>query len=164
MSATMRHDFLVIMSNTPDELRLAAWDRELAADPRNVRALIGKADYYAAAGDARSAGAFYIAALRAAPPQERAPPELAAHLRRAREMCAQYEARYKSYVRDQLAARGFDPERRSNARFGQSVDVILGQKQIFVQQPRYYYFPELPQIQFYDRALFDWIPQLEAET
>ena len=79
-------------------------------------------------------------------------------------MCDQYEAKYRTYVREQLVARGFDSTSSSDARFAQSLDIALGQKQIFLQQPRAYYFPGLPHIQFYDREEFSWIPGLEAET
>ena len=100
-----------------------------------------------------------------APPRRRArcQPELAADLRRAQEMCAQYAAQYKSYLREQLAAKGFDTV-RSSARFAQSLDIILGEKRIFVQEPRYYYFPALPQIQFYANEQFPWLASVEAAT
>jgi aspartyl/asparaginyl beta-hydroxylase (cupin superfamily) len=39
---------------------------------------------------------------------------------------------------------------------------MSGRKRIYVQEPTGYYFPELPQIQFYDRADFDWVPSVEA--
>jgi Tfp pilus assembly protein PilF len=45
----------------------AALDRLLAADPRNIPALMQRADLYAAAGDPRSASAFYLTAIRSAP-------------------------------------------------------------------------------------------------
>ena len=138
-------------------------DRLAASDPRSVRGLIQRADQFAATGDARSASAFYHAAVRAAPSQGKVPPELAADLRRAQEMCAQYAAQYKSYLREQLAARGFDTV-RSSARFAQSLDIILGEKRIFVQEPRYYYFPALPQIQFYANEQFPWLASVEAAT
>ncbi len=134
-----------------------------ASDPRSVRGLIQRADQFAATGDARSASAFYHAAVRAAPSQGKVPPELAADLRRAQEMCALYAAQYKSYLREQLAARGFDTV-RSSARFAQSLDIILGEKRIFVQEPRYYYFPALPQIQFYANEQFPWLASVEAAT
>ena len=51
-------------------------------------ALIRKADHFAATGDSRSASAFYLAALRAAPPSAKVPPELLRELRRAQETCA----------------------------------------------------------------------------
>ncbi len=135
-----------------------------AAAPADIRGLIRKADDFAAAGDARSASAFYVAALRTAPPPGSVPPDLAADLHRAQQMYAHYMAEYTTYLREQLAAKGFHPD-RSSRRFAQSVDIVLGQRRIFVQEPRYYYFPELPQIQFYDdRSLFPWLHQVESAT
>ena len=52
----------------------------------------------------------------------------------------------------------------SKTKFDQSVDILLGKSRIYLQQPTKYYFPELPQIQFYDPADFDWVPALEAKT
>ena len=143
--------------------QVAALDRLLTAEPRNVPALIQRADCYAEAGDSRSATSFYQMAIRAVPPAARIPQDLAGELRRAQLMCEQYAEEYKTWLRQSLAARGFD-ETRSSARFAQSLDIVLGKKQIFLQQPRVYYFPGLPQIQFYDRAAFPWLDELEAAT
>ena len=96
------------MTPSNDDTSSAGFDRMLAADPRNVRALIGKADHFAAAGDTRSASAFYLAALRAAPPSGKVPSELLPELRRAQETCARYAREYKDYLRSRLAAHGFD--------------------------------------------------------
>ena len=134
-----------------------------AADPRQVRDLIRRADDFARAGDTRSASAFYLAAVRAAPAPERTPPDLVAELRRAQEACARYAAQYKTYLRAQLAARGFDAS-RSSARFSQSLDIVLGEKRIYLQEPRYYYFPGLPQIQFYPSDHLPWLTEVEAAT
>lgn len=41
---------------------------------------------------------------------------------------------------------------------------MLGKKRIYVQEPRYYYFPGLPQIQFYERADFPWLDAVERAT
>ena len=141
----------------------AALDRLLAAEPRNIPALILRADCYVAAGDTRSASSFYQMAIRAVPPGARIPPELALELRRAQQMCDQFAEEYRNWLRQSLAAKGFD-EARSSARFAQSLDIVLGKKQIFVQQPRFYYFPALPQIQFYDRKTFPWLDDVEAAT
>ena len=96
------------MNNSNDLPGIAAIDRALAADPRNVRALIAKADHFAAAGDSRSASAFYLAALRAAPPADKIPPDLLPELRRAQETCARHAREYKDYLRTRLVDRGFD--------------------------------------------------------
>lgn len=149
------------LSDEPGQV--AALDRLLATEPRNVRGLILRADCFAAAGDTRSASSFYLMAVRSAPPADRIPAELTQELRRAQQMCERYAAEYKAWLQQSLAAKGFD-EARSSARFAQSLDIVLGKKQIFVQQPRYYYFPALPQIQFYDRRAFPWLDDVEAAT
>ena len=138
-------------------------ERVLAAEPRNVRALILKADYLANAGDARAASSFYMAALKAAGPPQQVARELLPDLQRARSMYERYASQYQDYIVDQLRAHGFDPA-TSSPRFAQSLDIVLGKKQIYLQQPRYYYFPGLPQIQFYGREQFAWLAALERET
>jgi aspartate beta-hydroxylase len=143
--------------------KIAAVERLLTAEPRNLRALLIKADHLAAAGDDRSAASFYLAVLRNAPPANQAPADLVPDLRRAQEMSERYAAQYQTHLVESLRAKGFDP-RLSSQRFAQSLDIVLGRRQIFLQQPRYYYFPGLPQIQFYDRALFPWMDAVEKAT
>jgi len=150
------------MAISAETEKAAALDRLLASDPRNVRALIQRADLYAAAGDARSASSFYLTAIRSAPAGG-VPRELATELARAKAACERYATDYRDHLLRSLAAKGFDPG-RSSARFSQSVDLILGQKRIYLQQPKYYYFPGLPQVQFYERSLFPWFDDVEAAT
>jgi hypothetical protein len=138
----------------------AALERLLAADPRNIPALIQRADLYAAAGDARSASSFYLTAVRLAPPAG-LPRDLTADLARAKQACERYAVEYRDYLLQSLAAKGFDAA-RSSPRFATSVDLILGRKRIYLQQPKYYYFPGLPQVQFYERSLFPWFDDVEA--
>jgi aspartyl/asparaginyl beta-hydroxylase (cupin superfamily) len=140
----------------------AALDRLLAADPRNTLALIRRADCFSEAGDTRSASAFYLMAIRSAPPKGLSP-GTALELERARRTCDRFAADYADYLRRSLAAKGFD-EQHASPRFTQSVDIVLGRKQIYVQQPKYYYFPGLPQIQFYEREQFPWLDDVEAAT
>lgn len=142
---------------------LAAVDRLLDSEPQHTRGLLFKADYYAARSDTRSASAFYQRAVQTAPPAGELPADLVQDLRRAEEMCVQYAMQYKDWLRSQLAARGFDP-RHSSSRFAQSLQMVLGEKQVYVQQPKYYYFPELPQIQFYAREFFPWLDEVETAT
>jgi len=148
------------MGSPAETEKAAALDRLLAAEPRNVRALIQRADLYAAGGDARSASSFYLTAIRSAPATG-VPRELASELARAKAACERYAIEYRDYLLRSLATKGFDSG-RSSARFSQSVDLILGQKRIYLQQPKYYYFPGLPQVQFYERSLFPWFDDVEA--
>ena len=142
---------------------LAAVDKALSLEPRNFRALILKADHLSAAGDVRSAAAFYLAATKSAAPSDQLPSDLRKELERAQGMCDQYAAQFEAFLGDRLF--GADPKaRQTERRFAQSLDILFGKKRVYSQEPRYYYFPELPQIQFYDRNDFPWLDALEAAT
>ena len=146
----------------------AALDKVLDMEPRAVRALIMKADCRRAAGDLRVAGALYkkarnIAASETLPPGQSLPADLVAELRRAETAAAELDARYAAHMEARLTAQGIPPESRSY-RFQQSLDILADRKRVFVQEPTGFYYPELPQVQFYDRADFDWAPAVEAAT
>ena len=49
-------------------------------------------------------------------------------------------------------------------RFQQSLEIIAARKTIYVQQPRVYFYPGLPQVQFFERDQFDWVAELESRT
>ena len=141
----------------------AATDRALALEPRNLRALIMKADYLDALGDARAASSFYRAAVSTAPPAEQLPADLRSELARAQAMCGRYAAQFEAFLRQRLAARGL-AEGRATGRFRDSLDILTGSKKIYFQEPRQYFFPGLPQIQFYERSEFAWLDRVEAAT
>lgn len=142
---------------------LAAVDHALALEPRNLRALIIKADHMAALGDARAACAFYGAAADAAPPAHDLPGDLRDEVARARAMRERYATEFGAFLRDRLARQGFI-EPRASSRFSDSIDILAGMKKIYFQEPRHYFFPGLPQIQFYDRNDFPWLDKVEAAT
>jgi aspartyl/asparaginyl beta-hydroxylase (cupin superfamily) len=141
---------------------LAAAERALQLEPHNLRALMIKGDHFAAAGDERSASSFYLTALRMVPDPAALSPELRAELARAQAACDKYatelEAELKARIGDEALARP------SSRRFAESLDVLLGKKSIYVQQPVYYYFPGLPAIAFHEREQFPFLDSLEAAT
>ncbi|MBI5942199.1 MAG: aspartyl/asparaginyl beta-hydroxylase domain-containing protein [Caulobacterales bacterium] len=139
---------------------LAAIDQGLALEPANLRGRLMKADHFAEAGDARAASAFYAAVVRHAPPPDHLPPDLRAEVARAQMMSQRYAVDYEAALRARLTAQGVP----MGGRFGQSLDLMFGKKRIYLQEPKHYYFPELPQIQFYGREPFPWLAGLEAAT
>jgi aspartyl/asparaginyl beta-hydroxylase (cupin superfamily) len=140
----------------------AAVDGLLAVEPRMVRGHLMKADCRSRAGDNRAAIAFYESALLLATGQQ-LPPDLASEVQRAEATIARFRALADSKREASLAAQGLPPEQRS-PRFQQSLDIAAGRKTIFLQEPTGYYFPGLPQIQFFDTCDFDWAPAVEAAT
>ena len=142
---------------------LLALEQALAFEPRNIRALMLKADVHAQAGEDRVASGYYSQALKAAPPPEQTPPDLQRELARARAMAERYAGAFEAYLRERMAAEGF-AEGRSSRRFAESLDVLVGRKTVYLQQPRFHYFPGLPQIQFYERGDFPWLREVESAT
>jgi aspartyl/asparaginyl beta-hydroxylase (cupin superfamily) len=140
-----------------------AIDQALAFDPRNLHALLMKGDRLAATGNARAAAQFYGAAVTLASQVQNLPPVLVDYVRRAAESRDRIHAHIEQHLRKGVASAGFD-ERTSSRRFVQSMEMLAGRKQLFTQQPRAYYFPELPQIQFYPREQFPWLDAIEAAT
>lgn len=142
---------------------LAAVDKALAFEPGNLRALILKADCLDESGDSRGASAFYLAAVKAAPSADKLPPDLRAELLHAQAMCDRYGAQFSTFLHDRLVERGMG-DGPSTQRFRHSLDILAGRKAPYFQEPRYYFFPELAQIQFFDRSDFPWLDRVEAQT
>ncbi len=138
----------------------AALDQLLAIEPQAVRGHVMKGDCRAASGDDRAALRSYEIALLIAARQD-IPADLRAELQRAETWVDEFKRRVDEQREAKLTARGLPPERRS-PRFQQSIDILAGRKRIFVQEPTGYYVPELPQVQFFDTAAFDWVPNVEA--
>jgi aspartyl/asparaginyl beta-hydroxylase (cupin superfamily) len=142
---------------------MVAVDKALSLEPRNLRALMFKADQLAELGDERGASSFYQFAIRSAPPANEMPAALRDELSRAQAMCDRYAGQFEAFLEDRLVRRGL-ADGRSATRFRHSLEILLGRKKIYFQQPHTYFFPELPQIQFYDRNDFPWLDKVEAAT
>lgn len=145
----------------PFEARLADADRALSANPRDLRALIAKGDALVGLGDARAGASFYSSALRGAAGGVAVPPDLVEELRRAQTAVQDQGARFQSYLTESLARSGFDAA-TSSGRFALSLDLMAGRKRLYQQEPRFYLFPGLPQIQFQPRETLPWLAAVEA--
>lgn len=142
---------------------LTALDQVLLIDPRNVRALILKGDHFAASGADKAATSFYRNALRAAPPAAQLPADLVAELKRVQQVVQEYGAKFEAHLLSSLKGHGFNPA-TSSGRFARSLDILFGRREVFYQQPQAFLFPELPQVQFYEREIFPWLERLEGQT
>jgi len=151
------------MANTEQapRARLDAADRALSVDPGDLRALIGKGDALADLGDNRAAASFYSSALRAARDAKGLAVDLVAELRRAQDAVQAQAARFEARLADSLGRAGFDAATSSD-RFALSLDLMAGRKRLYQQEPRFYLFPGLPQVQFQPRETLPWLAVVEA--
>lgn len=139
----------------------AALSRTLELAPRHVPALIRKGDLHAARGDARAAHSFHSAALKVAGGMRAVPEPWRADLARIGALIRQSLQPLEQHLLADLDRCGHGARA---GRAAQAVDLLLGRRQIYFQQPRLFHFPELPQIQFYEPALFPWVRELQRAT
>lgn len=152
------------MGNEPASIlqqRIVEAERRLAADPRDIPALIAKGDALVGLGDGRTATTFYNLALRAAGDVRGLAPQLVAELRRVHAATQEQKRRFEDHLTGSLTAAGFDPA-TSSERFAQSLDLMAGRKQLYLSQPLFYFFPGLPQVQYQPRETLPWMAEVEA--
>jgi len=142
-----------------------AVDRVIEQQPTNIGALIRKGDMRAAAGDDRVAITFYRAAMKVASAQESLDEDVRAALARAEVACVRASRKFQDYLEEALARSGF-PQGRRPPRFQESLDILMGRRQVELQlqRPRAYYYPGLPERRYYERSEFEWVGDLERQT
>ena len=136
----------------------AALQSQLTLQPRNLPALLLTGELKARTGDDRAASSFFQAALNSAAHAQDVPPQLHPMLEKAKQFIGQVQMRFEDHLLEQLKSGGV----ATGERVAQSVDLLLGKKQLYLQEPSSFYFPGLPQRQFYERAEFDWLAEVEA--
>ena len=142
----------------------AALQQRLKAAPRDLPALVAMAALKQRAGDDRAAISFYRTALNVATqPGARVPTDLVPALRAGEAFVATAQVRFAAHLGDALAGAGL-ADGRGGARLRQGIDLLFGRAELFQQQPSMFYFPELPQRQFFERDEFAWAETVEAET
>lgn len=145
------------------EASVAALDRRLALDSRNVGALLVKGSLLERMGDQRAASSYYSTALAQHAADGSCPPQLMPLLRHAEQANAGTSNQFREHLLESVGE-GESPRVRH------AIELLTGKKEVFLQQPSMFYFPELPQRQFYDIAQFEWLepmlallPQMQAE-
>lgn len=139
-----------------------ALEEALKLDANYLPALIHKGDLYVRQGEERAACSYYGAAARLAALRPALSPEWRREVQRGEAAARRIAGRFEAQLLSALAAHGLNDA--GTERFGRALDLLLGRREIFLQQPKYFYFPELPQIQFYDRREFPWAEALEKAT
>jgi aspartyl/asparaginyl beta-hydroxylase (cupin superfamily) len=140
----------------------AALRRHLAGDPRHLPALLRMGEIKASQGDERAATSFFHAAIGQAaktPP----PPALLPRVERARTFVNGAAGRFEAHLLASLRGAGLH-DGGGRRRVRSAIDLLLGKVPLYQQQPTMFYFPELPQRGFYERAEFGWLAAVEAAS
>jgi aspartate beta-hydroxylase len=141
-----------------------AIERALAIEPRHLLALLRKAALLEARGKVRAAASTYGNALATIPPGARLPRELRAPLQRAAESVRRNTENLEAVLMQRLKTLRTCHADAAQDRFEHCLDVLLGKRRIHDPAPTFMRFPKVPALEFYPRALFDWLPDVEAAT
>lgn len=145
------------------EFCLETINRYLLLDPKDISANLIKADALTGLGKTKAASGFYLTAIRLAPDVGQLPEPHAKEIRRAQAACdaaaKHFEKSMSSYL-DEIGLTGSG----GASRIEQTVDIMLGKKQAYHQNPSKLYIPELPQKQFYDPSEFEWSESLLSKA
>lgn len=145
------------------EAAVVALDQRLAIDIRDVPALLLKGQFLERDGDSRGAASHYRAAINQFAISGTCPPQLRSLLAHGESFIEESKDRYADYLHDAI---GKPP----TARLAMALELMAGKREVFLQQPSVFYFPELPQRQFYEPSEFSWlepmlarVPEMQAE-
>lgn len=141
----------------------SALERLVAIAPGVVLAWLMKGDLAAGSGDEPAAKAAYERAFTEARLKSEIPADVRQRLSRAAEWLDAFRQSEASRFRSEIAASGIN-ETVTSRRFRRSLDIIFDEQEIYVQRPTVYYFPDLPQIQFYERESFAWVEEFESHS
>jgi aspartyl/asparaginyl beta-hydroxylase (cupin superfamily) len=142
---------------------LTAVSGALRVDPLHFVALLSRARLLEGSGEEQEAARAYTRALAQAPEGEEAPPALRSLVDHARTITAAYGERVEA-TWDRAIAEDRSLTAPVRARLERFKTNALRRTRVYHSEPTHYHYPGLAEREFHDRALFPWLPTLEAAT
>jgi aspartyl/asparaginyl beta-hydroxylase (cupin superfamily) len=149
------------LGNSDEEM--LAVTRALDLDPYFFPALLHKGMLLERLGKHRSAAQVFRDVLKIMPPRDRLNEAFKTAVSHAEASVAQNRQSLEQHLNGVLADLRQQHGSRVD-RFERSVDVLLGKKKMYHPEPIALHYADLAPIQFYDRELFPWLPELEARS
>jgi aspartyl/asparaginyl beta-hydroxylase (cupin superfamily)/Tfp pilus assembly protein PilF len=146
------------------DAEIDAIERALALEPRHLASLLQKGTLLEGRGDPRNAARVYRNALATLPPGATPPETVSAVLEHARAAIARDDAALAAAIEERLGALRAQHGAGAYRRVERCIELLTGQRRRYTPQPTFMYFPEVPAIEFFDRAQFPWLQAIEAAT
>lgn len=143
---------------------LEALTSALRIDPRNFIALLMLAALKESQGDVRAAAEQYAIAIAQAPADDMLDSPTRAALERGRQLVERHSRELFDFIHSAVTDARLDCTPAERKRLEYFIGTTLRTRKRYVQQPMEFFYPGLPSIEFYERAHFPWIQELEATT
>ncbi|QGP80310.1 tetratricopeptide repeat protein [Sphingobium sp. CAP-1] len=142
----------------------AALIQAIAIDQRNLMAQIRMAQLQQRLGEAQDAADSWSKALALTAGLTDMPPALAETLAEARRFVSDHQAGLAAFVEAGVADRLAAADPTTQRRFQACLDHEFGRRALFQNHCSGLHYPFLPVDEFFDRAHFPWMADLEAQT
>jgi len=129
-------------------------------EPGEFRALLELARRHENEDEPRAAAATYRTALQAIP--RLLSPAARPVLDHAKAAVDANDRALQAFLEGRLGSLRARHDNARLGRFDKSVDILLRRRRVYRPTPSFMYVPELPAIEFHDRADFPWLDALEA--
>ncbi|WP_417609367.1 aspartyl/asparaginyl beta-hydroxylase domain-containing protein [Parasphingorhabdus sp.] len=139
----------------------SALQKLLMIDKRHLPALLLMGELKARTGDDRAANSFYKAALNMVSVGAAVSADLRPKLKQAEEFLAGAHGRFEAFLLKKLDATGLSGD-DTPIPVRHAIDLLMGRKEIYYQKPSVFYYPGMPQREFYERSEFPWLGEMEA--
>tara|TARA_R110002033_G_scaffold17640_1_gene47737 strand:+ start:470 stop:1537 length:1068 start_codon:yes stop_codon:yes gene_type:complete len=144
-----------------DIIAESALQKLLKLDKRHLEALLLMGELKARADDDRAAHSYYKAALNMVRAGAPFADDLRPRLKQAEVFLAGASGRFEAFLLRQLDDAGLVGN-DTPIPVRHAIDLLMGRKEIFYQKPSLFYYPGMPQREFYERSEFPWLAEIEA--
>ncbi len=141
-----------------------AIEKALELEPRHLSALLQYAQYLEQSGEKRQAARAYQNALATIPAGVEPPEAVREALRHAKSVVEADNATLCAALEEPLAAVRERHGGGRQRRVDRCLDILMGRARSYHSQPTWMYFPELPEIDFFERSESPWLDGIEAAT
>jgi aspartyl/asparaginyl beta-hydroxylase (cupin superfamily) len=141
-----------------------AIERALALDPRHLSSLLQHGTLLVEQGDPRNAARVFRNALATIPLGMDAPPAVKSALDYARQAIKKDDEQLAQAIEAKLAPLRIQHSGASFRRIDKCIDLLTGKRARYFPNPSFTLFPEIPAVEFFERADFPWLDAIEAGT
>jgi aspartate beta-hydroxylase len=143
---------------------MAAIDKVLTLEPRNLRAMLQKASLQELQGKQRAAAMTYRYVLQSVPVGSPPPQSLRPLFQYALQFVAANDRELENFLEERLKDLRTQHADQPLQRFDRCLQTLLRKQPVYRPQPSFMYFPRLPALEFYERSDFPWLDSIEAAT
>jgi aspartate beta-hydroxylase len=143
---------------------MEAIERALAIDPRHTNSLLQKGILVESRGDLRNGARIFRNALATLSPSTAGAPTASAAIEHARAAVRTDDAALADVIEKRLGEIRARHGGGSYARVDKCLELLTGKRTRYTPQPTFLYFPEIPAVEYFDRAEFPWLDAIEAAS